>query len=119
MPLVQCRDCGAEVSPRAEACPRCGGPMVSGGRSPREIIITEQTAKQWKALQLVGVLMFAAGIVVGVGTLAMGASQAKNPDLPEILRHCPLFLFVVAGILLGLGLVIALVGGIAAWWYHG
>lgn len=27
MPLIECDDCGREVSTRAERCPHCGGPI--------------------------------------------------------------------------------------------
>src|ERR1039457_3938126 len=32
MPLVTCPDCGNQVSDRAPACPKCGGPIVAPAR---------------------------------------------------------------------------------------
>jgi RNA polymerase subunit RPABC4/transcription elongation factor Spt4 len=34
MGLVQCPDCGNEVSTRAAACPKCGGPVQATAQSP-------------------------------------------------------------------------------------
>ncbi len=31
MPLIECEDCGAKVSPRAQSCPRCGAPVPRPG----------------------------------------------------------------------------------------
>ena len=42
--LIPCTDCGADISTRAHACPRCGAPMSA--------VTVERTSKQIKAVML-------------------------------------------------------------------
>lgn len=58
MAAIVCPDCGNQVSGKAAACPTCGHPMRRPG-----VVTTQQTAKRYKAAQLVGVLLCAAGTV--------------------------------------------------------
>lgn len=58
MGLINCPDCGKEVSERADACPECGGPMTD-----EDVQTIEQTGKKWKIFQLVGALILTAGMV--------------------------------------------------------
>jgi zinc-ribbon domain len=57
MALIPCPDCGKKISDKAPSCPSCG--------YAEQAQTIEQTAKTWKAVQALGVLMIAAGIPIG------------------------------------------------------
>ena len=93
--LVDCPECGREVSDRAPACPVCGFPL--------DAMTTEATSKRWKRLVLWGV----GGVFWGIGFTLLG-----------------IYLVVPWVTAAGLVLVLASVGCIfsarfAAWWHHG
>ena len=69
MALTECRECGHRISDTAAACPACGA-AVAGG-----VITTQATARRLKGLQLLSVLIMAAGTVSCVGQ-EIGASMA-------------------------------------------
>ncbi|VXC20959.1 conserved hypothetical protein [Luteimonas sp. 9C] len=74
MALVQCRECGREISDRALACPQCGDPrrMASSSRGIRILL---------GVLVGVLVLMFAAGILFA--WLAPKASHPIDVEMPQ------------------------------------
>ena len=102
MALIECDECGNQVSDRAETCPHCGAP-VSGnsnivqGRRVRTIEKTSKRYKAWQAGSLVGVL---AGLI-GMATTSSGLGQSLSQW---------------AALLGGIALVWSTV---AAWWHHG
>ena len=89
MALTTCRECGHQISDTAAACPSCGA-SASG------VVTTQATARRFKGLQLVGVLMMAAGTVSCVAQ-EIGTSVA----------------------LWALGACVYTYGRAAAWWRHG
>lgn len=74
MALVQCRECGREISDRAIACPQCGDPkrMASSSRGIRILL---------GVLVSILVLMLAAGILLA--WLAPNASHPIEIELPQ------------------------------------
>lgn len=58
MALTTCSECGAQISDKAEACPKCGAPQ-------RGAVTIQATAKRYKGAQLAGALL------VGVGVAAV------------------------------------------------
>ncbi len=66
-------------------------------------MLIEHTAKRWKAMQLVGGLILAVGVVIGF--VAINADSAAG-----------LWLAVAAFVI---GLPIWVVGRFCAWWFHG
>lgn len=61
----------------------------------KRTVITEQTSKTWKAVQLLGAVVFAAGLFLAFAAPAAGVPLAF------------------------LGLVAFLAGRFGAWWCHG
>lgn len=93
MPTMRCPDCSREVSPRAPACPACGGPIAAQASTVRTI---EATGKGWKALTAMGWLLVLGGIAVGVTDPELSTSS-----------------WIAAG------LVALITGKVGAWWHHG
>ena len=69
MALTACRECGHQISDTSAACPACGA-AVSGG-----VVTTQATARRFKGLQLLSVLIMSAGTVSCVAH-EVGASVA-------------------------------------------
>jgi uncharacterized OB-fold protein len=107
MALIKCSECGKEVSEKAAACPSCGNPISASNSSEVQrvsiesapVLTTQSTGKGPKGVQLVGILLMAAGPVSCV------LSPTGN------------IFSVIAFFLLGLCIYFA--GSIAAWWRHG
>lgn len=74
MALVQCRECGREISERAIACPQCGDPKrtASSSRGIRILL---------GVLVLALAVLFAAGLLVT--WLAPNASSPIEMELPQ------------------------------------
>lgn len=105
MALIECQDCGAQVSDRAQACPKCGGPMAApratapiqlAQESSRKVYTTEQTGKPYKSAQLIGGAMLIFGLIAGLAGAAMGG-----------------------GAIGFIGLVVYLGARVGGWWDHG
>ena len=103
MALIECSECGKQVSSNAQACPNCGNPMAGAvipqqtDRPSREKIQTiEQTGKQWKGLILVGWILAIFGTFVAV-------AGAGTPGVVMAFS----------------GLACVIIGHVAGWWYHG
>ena len=99
MALIDCEECGAQVSDKAAACIKCGAPLNSTltALGPAErVVTTQQTGKKYKGLQLLGAGMVCAGVV---------ACTAKEPG-------------AASGLML-IGLIVFLGARIGAWWNHG
>jgi hypothetical protein len=74
MALIECKECGKELSSEAISCPHCGRPNIKVTASPKKI--------SWPAL--IGLLVFGA---IGVTTLAgyiatHGDSPPLSPTIP-------------------------------------
>ena len=90
MALINCPDCGKEMSDRAPACPHCGHPNAKA-------VTIEQTGKKWKFLQLFGVIFLLIGII-------------------GIFQDGPVAIFTL---LSAVGLFSYIFGRFGSWWYHG
>ncbi|MCD6417094.1 MAG: zinc-ribbon domain-containing protein [Planctomycetes bacterium] len=106
MALIECPECGKQVSDKAESCPHCGNPLrgkadVVGGRQVRAI---EKTAKRFKAHILLSTLALLTGVVWMIGSCSASESESMSP--------WAMLLTVVAAIWL-------LAAKISAWWHHG
>jgi hypothetical protein len=96
MSLIQCPECGTEISEKALTCPKCGNPVKP--------VLIEQTGKKWKLAKLISWLVFFGGVIF----IIQGAGNGgfKNPNT-------------------GLGMTLAFIGFIAlvvakfgSWWNH-
>lgn len=106
MTLIECPECGREVSDQAEACPDCAFPIsaeqdLSQGGS-EEVQTIEATGKSYKAQMALGV----AGMVLGVIVLVAGAANEST--------GASIFGATIAGT----GLLAYLSGRASAWWEH-
>jgi len=59
MALINCDECGKQISDQAHFCPNCGKPK----QTP---IVIEQTSKQWKKLQIASWMFFTSGVVLSL-----------------------------------------------------
>jgi hypothetical protein len=60
MALINCPDCGKQVSDQAAACLRCGAPIAA----PAPVQTIEQTGKRYKAQLVVGILALLTGVIM-------------------------------------------------------
>lgn len=100
MALVKCQDCGNDVSNRATACPKCGGPI--SGAAPlteQSTVTTQQTSKPYKVLLMLGVVMICVGMV---SCLASNGTPST-----------------ATGLMFAAGLLLCIAGKSGAWWHHG
>ncbi len=69
MALTHCAECAHQISEAAAACPSCGAPVKGG------VVTTQATARRFKGLQLLAVLIMSAGVASCVAQ-EIGASVA-------------------------------------------
>lgn len=106
MKLINCTDCGHEVSPRATSCPKCGAPIAAESLAAGATLITTQgTSKRLKLQILISTVMFWVG-VVWVGYVLLKQDETG-------MHH------VFYGMVLVLvAFVWQIVVRIRAWWHH-
>lgn len=96
MAMIQCPECGKEISDQAQTCPHCGNPIHP--------IVIEKTSKNWKLAKLISWIVLLVG-----GYLFLrgyGSGGWENP-------------MTGGGFTLGfLGFVSLLVAKFGAWWHH-
>lgn len=96
MALIQCRECGKQVSDQASACPQCGAPVQ--GVRVAGTVTTQATGKKSKQHELLGGVAFGAGLLAAV----FGGE--------------PVWLWLLLAVA---GLIWYFVARFAAWWHHG
>lgn len=115
MALINCPECGTQVSDRAPACPNCAYPLRSGGSgapassSPSQMRderaqVIEQTSKKWKGHQLLGAALLVIGTVTCFGGAAEEGGGGTTVTVGTIMATVGLLWFIVARF--------------GAWWYH-
>ncbi len=61
MSMIKCRDCGADISDQAQACPKCGCPMMADSQIKKSDKLIRKfkllTKKQWYLLSAIAVLL--------------------------------------------------------------
>lgn len=103
MALIDCPECGKQISDRAPACIHCGNPIAAPAPpppAPGPIITTQATSKPWKVIQAIGAAMMIIGMVSCIANAGSGSAAGSFS------------LFILGGI-------ITLVGRIGAWWTNG
>jgi len=111
MALIECPDCGKQVSDAAPTCVGCGRPLraapasstVLPGSEQRPALI-EQTSKSYKGQQLLAITGFCFGFVL---TFFIGGLSDPNAAT---------FFGVVVLLISTLLMINAKLG---AWWHHG
>jgi uncharacterized membrane protein YvbJ len=95
MAMTSCPECKKQVSDQANTCPHCGHPILAGTDNETPLTI-QKTKKRWKLVKAVAAILLVIGILLAFTTAwYMGVA------------------------IIFLGLVLALVGGIGAWWSTG
>lgn len=108
MALINCPDCGGEVSDRADACPNCARP-IRGADTPAEGVQTiEDTGKRWKLMRVVSVLAILGGIAVVV-IVSSATSAGEDPNTAAVVLGS----FTVLG-----GMALYMWARIGKWWHH-
>lgn len=109
MALIQCPECGAQVSSSAGSCPKCAYPIAGGGSTQAhggKVQTIEQTSKPLKLQALLSALLTTVGFAVLLVALGLGPQPS--------------------GLVLALG-TLSFVGGLIwftfvrllIWWHHG
>ena len=105
MALINCSDCGAEVSDRAGHCIKCGAPMAEERRSAGVGLTTiQETSKKLKAHSM---LSFFA-LVIGLILMTVGSQPPANANVTGF-----------GALLFSAGVLWYIVTKFRAWWNHG
>ena len=68
MALVKCKECGSEVSSKAETCPKCGARV---------------SAKRMGCGSLIGVVFLGGIIIASLSSIFSSSSPPSKPETPE------------------------------------
>lgn len=92
MALVQCPECGKQVSDQAAACPECaypiGGPPASVAVHSSRVISTKRAGGIWEAI---GFLLIVAAVIAGLANNSAGS----GPGLGSLLGVTGFIVFLV------------------------
>lgn len=106
MALIECPDCGKQVSDAATSCISCGRPLRGNSQSvdPRKTretpVLIEQSAKPFKGGMLLGVGIVILALIIGMASPTSGGAAAS-------------LTLILIGILVFIGSLVA------RWWHHG
>ncbi len=111
MSLINCPDCGTDVSSLAAACPKCARPIASQPQPGLpDVQPIEQTGKQFKRQYLVyKVLLIVGFILAGISLIALRGADHGAAAISGLLAIPLMLIAAVAGIILQ----------IRTWWHHG
>jgi hypothetical protein len=102
MGLIKCQDCGAEVSTRAESCPKCGGPI--GDTETKEAkVVVEATSKNLKGHIVQCIAFFFMGLFLAFFGLVVHEPKFISIGLIVTFIICPIYFIVTK---------------IRIWWHH-
>ena len=97
MAIIECPECGAQISDRAGNCPACGYPIASqvrrrGWDNDVQVVTIQRTRKRYKLMSLAGSVLMILGAFAMMGGAGSGMFTA--------------------------GIMIALLTRILIWWHH-
>lgn len=111
MALLECYECGNQVSDSADACPKCGAPSRAVAESTGVPVKTIQaTSKKLKA-QLV-----MAFVVTAIGATMLFSGMTSRPGADPV-DHALAGAWQFA--VTGLGMLWMIVTKFRMWWHHG
>lgn len=106
MSMINCPDCGTEVSDRAPTCPKCGGPVAvrhEAAAAGAQLSTIQETSKKLKLQILISAVLFWGGLIV---PFALGGrSSSTAMEFGSVLA-------MVLGFALYVGTKIRI------WWHH-
>jgi hypothetical protein len=117
MPVIGCPDCNGKVSDSAPSCPHCGRPMKQTALPvapavqpalPPKVQTIEKTGKKWKGMGCVGALLILGGAATIYFSMASVRAGGEVSTGAVVLGSLSVFV----------GLIIAVVAKIGAWWHH-
>ena len=94
MALINCDECGFELSDKASACPKCGNP-ISSNENNRQTLTVQETSKDLKLKLVIGMVVVFLGMII---------AQYVNKTLGFIIALC--------------GLIYMFVVKVSIWWNH-
>jgi len=103
MALINCHECGKQVSSTAASCPNCGAPTAS-----KETTTIQMTSKKLKLQYVMARTLTVIGIIWSVLALIIVSPDTETSFLVFI----PLIITLLSGIC-------AIVVKIKIWWHHG
>lgn len=97
-----CRDCGEEISERAEICPECGVRQQGRASSREGSAFDQYSVVTWLAAIVVGLLTFPIGLAIPA-YFAIKATRSEPPDQTplEVWTVILLGIFGIAAVELG------------------
>lgn len=102
MAIIKCPECGAEVSDKAEKCPKCAYPIIVVN-SEEKIQTVQLTRKKYKLLQLSSCLvLFISWFIIAFSLLSKSVAGV-----------------IFGFLLLFFSFIWALIVVIKVWWHHG
>lgn len=102
MALITCPACDKNVSAQARSCPACGHPIAGRLAEASGVVTTQETAKRYKGMQLIGTAIICLGVVACVAAGQPGGASAP----------------IWAGLFFLVGSVVFALGRFLAWWNH-
>lgn len=102
MPLINCRECGNEVSDKAPSCPKCGVPIAiiqENKAAGTQLHTIQETSKKFKLQTILSVFCLIIGFV-----WLIGVQTPEEKSTP--------------GALIFIGIVWYVVNRIRIWWHH-
>lgn len=99
---VFCRDCGAEISERAEICPDCGIRQKGHARADVSGTLDQYSMTTWLAALLFAVITFPLGLIIpAYFYIKASGSEPPNQTPLEVWTVILLGLFGVAAVEIG------------------
>lgn len=74
--IVYCSECRARLPAQADACADCGYPVTSGARMDGGRDAVKAAALEYKLVQLLGAVVFGAGVIAAIADSLIAASVA-------------------------------------------
>lgn len=101
MALIQCPECGKEISDKVKACPFCGYPMEEDAGAPQPVAVTSISIQSDPAKRkkiITGVIAAIVVIIIAIaGFFAMQSSKAANERADYISNLNSVYLSMVSG----------------------
>ena len=105
MAMIKCRECGKEISSRAEFCPNCGA-KTRFGEEESERKQMSSTAVVYAVLSIIGTIVFFYGLFTMIGDIDAYHdvwARGYNYELPWTAHEVQVILTMLAGLALDFG----------------
>ncbi|MCF7943853.1 MAG: zinc ribbon domain-containing protein [Spirochaetia bacterium] len=101
--LIECSECGHQISDKATTCPNCGAPVSDGKYDKQQKVFVEETSKDIKIVNIIGAIIATIGMLIIIISLV------------SLDFYTVWFGFAV----LFFGIIVGVVSGVKKWWHHG